>query len=105
MPTGNIFASIPSSLNSELLETLVADGALRIERIVSRGHSSPETGWYDQEQDEWVLLVSGAAMIAYEDGTLTELGAGDYLLIPANTRHRVSWTDPDVDTVWLAVHY
>jgi cupin 2 domain-containing protein len=78
---------------------------VRIERIVSRGHSSPETGWYDQEQNEWVVVLRGAASVVFEDGRSIDLKEGDFLDIPAHSRHRVDWTDPKAATVWLAVHY
>ncbi len=102
---GNIFASIPDNLQQEVLEQIVHAGQVKIERIISQGHTSPESGWYDQEQGEWVILLQGGAKIAFEDGSETELTAGDYINIPAHTRHRVSWTDPETETIWLAVHY
>ena len=78
----------------------------RVERIVSRGQASPDDFWYDQEQAEWVLLLKGQAALAVagEENPVI-LKPGDYLNIPAHCRHRVLWTDPDNDTVWLAVHY
>ena len=105
MPTQNLYADIPESLDNELLETLATGRELRIERIVSKGHSSPAQGWYDQDSDEWVVLLQGAAIISYPDGDMVTLGKGDYLHIPAHCRHRVQWTDPDQVTVWLAIHY
>lgn len=105
MPTQNLFADIPESLESELFETIAAGHDLRIERIVSRGQSSPAQGWYDQESDEWVVVLKGEAIIAYPGGDEVTLGQGDYLHIPAHCRHRVKWTDPGRATVWLAVHY
>ena len=105
MATQNLFADIPESLDEELFDTLVSGADLRIGRIVSCGHASPEQGWYEQDRDEWVLLLRGAAVIAYPDGREVRLGDGDYLHLPAHRRHRVSWTDPERATVWLAVHY
>ncbi len=101
----NIFAAIPQRLSEEQFDVLLERGRVRIERIVSRGHSSPETGWYDQEQNEWVVVLRGAAVVAFEDGRSMTLKQGDFLEIPAHSRHRVDWTDPEVATVWLAVHY
>ena len=101
----NLLANLPDELSDERFETLVETGAVRIERIVSRGHASPAVGWYDQDRDEWVLLVRGAARLAFDDGREVELGPGDWLEIPAHRKHRVAWTDPDTETVWLAVHY
>jgi cupin 2 domain-containing protein len=101
----NIFAGIPQRLSEEQFDVLLERGRVRIERIVSRGHSSPETGWYDQEQNEWVVVLRGAASVAFEDGRSISLKEGDFLDIPAHSRHRVDWTDPKAATVWLAVHY
>jgi cupin 2 domain-containing protein len=101
----NLLANLPDELSDEWFETLVETGAVRIERIVSRGHASPAVGWYDQDRAEWVLLVRGAARLAFDDGREVELGPGDWLEIPAHRKHRVAWTDPDTETVWLAVHY
>ena len=105
MPTQNLYADIPESLDYELFETLATGSELRIERIVSRGQSSPAQGWYDQDSDEWVVLLQGAAFIAYPGGDDVTLGEGDYLHIPAHCRHRVQWTDPNRAAVWLAIHY
>ena len=105
MAAKNLYADIPETLNKELVNTLAIGSDLRIERIVSRGQSSPEQGWYDQDSDEWVVLLKGAAVIAYPDGSEVTLGEGDYLYIPARCRHRVQWTDPDRASVWLAIHF
>jgi len=101
----NIFDDIQSALDKELFEVLAQKGTVKIERIISKGHSSPETGWYDQEQDEWVIILQGSATITFENDTETKLAVGDYLNIPAHTKHKVSWTNPDIETVWIAVHY
>ena len=101
----NIFEAIPEELPEELFESLVDNGAVRIERIVSRGHASPPSGWYDQAQNEWVIVLKGRAVIAFEQGETVTLKAGDFLAIPARSRHRVEWTSQDGDTIWLAVHY
>jgi len=100
----NLFANLPAQLPDEVVEVLTSSGLIRIERIVSRGHASPPGFWYDQEWDEFVLLLTGAARLEFESGNL-EMKPGDYLLIPAHRRHRVAWTDPATATVWLAVHY
>jgi cupin 2 domain-containing protein len=79
---------------------------VRVERIVSRGHCSGADAWYDQDGDEWVLVVQGHARLEVAGETdLVEMKAGDWVILPAHVRHRVAWTDPLVDTVWLAVHY
>jgi cupin 2 domain-containing protein len=102
----NLFADIPTSLPAELLQTLVARPNVRIERIVSHGHASPDGFWYDQAEHEWVALLRGAARVRFErDDRLVELAPGDCVEIPAHERHRVDWTTPDEQTIWLAVFY
>jgi len=102
MEKANLFDGIPADLPAEL-ETLLAQGrAFHLKRIVSRGQS---TDWYDQSEDEWVLLVTGAAHLEFEDGASMTLGAGDYILIPAHRKHRVAWTDPERESVWLAIYF
>jgi len=104
--TANLFQQLPAELPEELVETLCQAEHVRIERLVSRGHTSPPGFWYDQEWHEFVLLVSGQAHLAFADGTSpAKLHPGDWLDIKAHVRHRVEWTDPAQDTIWLAVHY
>jgi cupin 2 domain-containing protein len=102
----NLFAGIPSDLPEELTEVLTTSPGLRIERIVSRGHRSSDDCWYDQDEREWVLMISGSARLELEGQIdLVELSAGDYFEIPAHLKHRLHWTDPDQDTVWLAIFF
>ena len=97
---------LPHELSNELVSMLVAAADLRIERIVSHGHASPESFWYDQDRHEWVVVLMGTARLRFEDEEQPiELKPGDYLNIPARRRHRVEWTAPNEPTVWLAVHY
>jgi cupin 2 domain-containing protein len=101
----NLFDTIPLTLQEELFQTLAESGSVRIERIVSHGHATPPGEWYDQGWDEWVLLVSGAAALLFEEGTARlDLKPGDHVMIPAGCRHRVEQTAADQNTVWLAVH-
>ena len=102
--TPNLFTDLPTALPEELTSTLLQAPGVRIERIVSYGHQSPEGFWYDQPDHEWVLVLKGAARIQFEDSTV-EMKPGDYLNILAHTKHRVAWTTPDEPTIWLAVHY
>ena len=101
----NLFADIPDDLPEELILTLLSTPGVRIERIISLGHSSPEGFWYDQEATEWVLLLKGAARLRFEGEEPIELGPGAFVNIPAHRRHRVEWTDPSEPTIWLAIHY
>ena len=100
---GNLFKKLPDNLPQELCTVLVQSEQAKVERIVSDGHASPEGFWYNQEQDEWVLLLSGSAVLEFEEKKV-ELNPGDHLLIPAHQRHRVESTSPTEKTVWLAVY-
>ena len=103
--SSNIFANIPEQLPEELFESLIKQDNVLIERIVSNGHVTPIGEWYDQTGDEWVILLQGQATLLFEKNQrLVRPTPGDYMLIPAHARHRVEWTLPDFNTVWLAVH-
>ncbi len=101
----NLFRQLPSAREAEVFEVLAAGEGVRIERITSLGQRTPEGEWYDQEHDEWVVVLRGRGIVAYEDGTTLELTEGDWLHLPARCRHRVQWTDPEQPTLWLAVHF
>lgn len=104
--SGNLNSGIPAELPEEITELLACSENIRIERIVSRGHRSPPDFWYDQDDDEWVLVVKGEAKLRFEEGDrVVHLTAGDYVAIPAHTKHRLEWTPEGADTVWLAVFY
>lgn len=100
----NLFADVPAAVFEELHQTLHSDGKVRIMRIVSRGQASPPGFWYDQAEEEWVVVLQGAARLTCND-RVVELKPGDCLHIPAHQRHRVEWTTPDEPTIWLAVFY
>ena len=103
---GNLFADIPDRPPAELFTPLVTTPHVRIERIVSHGHASPPDVWYDQPQPEWVIVISGSAAILVEgEASPRILARGDHLHIPAHARHRVTWTDNEAPTIWLAVHH
>ena len=104
MNPSNLLADLPAHLPDELFTTLLDAPAVRIERIVSHGHASPEGFWYDQDQHEWVVVLKGAARLRFEDG-IVDMAPGDFINIPAHKKHRVDWTTPDEPTVWLAVFY
>jgi cupin 2 domain-containing protein len=106
MQAANLFADTPQRLPRELSEPLVETASFTLERIVSTGHASPPGEWYDQDRDEWVVLLSGSAGLLFEgEREPLALGPGDYVLIPAHRRHRIEWTDAKAPTVWLALHY
>ena len=97
----NVLSPLPSPNTGEVFDELLRCRNLRVERIVSS--PTPEPTLYDQPQDEWVLLLQGAASLEIADERV-ELGAGDHLLIPAHTPHRVLATSAEPRCVWLAVH-
>lgn len=105
--SGNLFAGLTEATGGdERFEELLVRGGFRLERIVSNGQASPPGFWYDQDVAEWVLLLSGAAQIQFEDeAEPRSLVPGDWLDIAAHRRHRVNWTDPAQPSVWLAIHY
>ncbi len=103
---GNLLDDLPTILAREHSTTLLDAANLRLVRIVSTGQATPEGQWFDQDDNEWVMVVTGKARIGFDDGTPERvLGPGDYIHIPAHRRHRVEWTDPEEPTVWLALHY
>ena len=102
----NLLANLPDSMPEELVEVLAESESVRIERIVSTGHSSPKDFWYDQVEHEWVVVLKGEAKLLFEaDEQPLLMKPGDFVNIPAHRKHRVEWTTPDEPTVWLAVFY
>lgn len=122
---GNVLTALPDTAKKEIFEDVLRGDGVRIERIVSQGQVTPEGEWYDQDEHEWVMVLSGAARLLLQERQAdagenvaigaaavgevavreVTLGAGDYINLPAHCRHRVSWTDPEQQTVWLAVFY
>lgn len=104
----NLFSDIPNELPDELMSVLAEGEGVRIERIVSDGQCSPEGFWYDQNQHEWVVLMSGSAVLSIREGSSierVELTAGDHLLLPAHQQHRVESTSSTEKTIWVAVFF
>ena len=103
----NIFAELPPGASpAEQFRELLARPGLRIERIVSTGQASAPGFWYEQAQGEWILLLQGEALLRFADQPLAQqLNVGDYVDIAPLRRHRVEWTMPGCETIWLAVHY
>jgi len=108
--TTNIFTEIPKDLSNEIFENIIKNDNVTIERIISLGHTSPPTGWYDQDRNEWIIVLKGSAKIVLltptsQNETTTTLSAGDHINIPAHTQHKVIWTTAESETIWLAIHY
>lgn len=103
---GNIYTKIPAIKDKEIFQILLKDKKIKIERIVSQGHVTEKGGWLKEARDEWVMALKGAGRLRFLKGNRSiKLRAGDYVLIPANTAHRVEWTSPLEKTIWLAVYY
>jgi cupin 2 domain-containing protein len=100
----NIFTLPPQLPEREFVESLVSGQNLAIERIISTGHTTPMGEWYDQNLDEWVIVLQGEATLAYADGSKLEMKPGDYVFLPAHQLHRVDRTTNDPPCIWLAVH-
>lgn len=113
MLTGNLLTDLGNAYESERFDTLLINRGLRVERIVSNGQASEPGFWYDQDWDEWVLVLQGCAMLevqstgneATDQCVEVRLEPGDHFFIAAHQRHRVAWTDPARPTVWLALHW
>jgi cupin 2 domain-containing protein len=103
----NIFSPGARTTANEVFETIIGDGCqFQLERIISEGHVTPDGMWYDQDRDEWVMLLAGSATLLFETtGETVTLTPGDYLNIPAHERHKVIFTDKEKRTIWLAIHY
>ncbi len=100
----NIFNLPTELLPQEYFEPLVSGKNVLIERIISTGQTTPVGEWYDQERDEWVILLQGEASISYNDGSITQLKSGDYIFISAHKKHRVEYTSSEPPCIWIAVH-
>lgn len=101
----NLLSSMPTDLSAEVFETLAQGSNIKIERIISKGHSTPNKEWYDQDQDEWVMVLQGHGILEFESGETLEMKTGDSINIAAHKKHKVKWTDPNQETIWLAVFY
>ncbi len=106
MKVQNIFKNIPKKLPQELFNTLVLKNNIKIERIVSKKHITPKGKWYNQNKNEWILILNGNAELTFMKNNYLEkikMKKGDYLNIPAHLKHRVDKTTKK--TIWLAVFY
>lgn len=100
----NLLKNIPTSIPDEIFETIISCQNIKIERIISKGHKSEPDFWYNQDQSEWILILKGKARLQFEDKSIY-LTPGDYLNIAPHQKHRIDWTTPEEETIWLAVFY
>ncbi|HKZ34108.1 MAG TPA: cupin domain-containing protein [Candidatus Nanoarchaeia archaeon] len=104
----NIFRDSGTKLEEELVEILIPAGRIvRLERAVSPKSDTPSKV-YDQEEDEFVMLVKGYAELEFEEeGEMGKrkvvMREGDYINIPAHLKHRVIKTEEG--TTCLALFY
>ena len=98
----NLFQLPLLPLDEELTTIIAENKNIRIERIISTGQT---TDWYDQEETEFVALLSGCAKLEFQDGSITTLEQGDTVIIPPHSIHRVMETSQEPPCVWLCVFY
>lgn len=102
---GNIFSIPETGSTEEIFNLLLKGHNIKIEQIISSGQISPAAGWYDQKDNEWVLLLEGRAKLEFENKRIITLKKGDYILIPAHCRHKVIYTSARPKCIWLAVFF
>jgi len=106
MEAKDVFSKIPEADGKEIFEILLQAEGFKLERIISTGQATPLGEWFDQDTNEWVILLRGGARLMFEgEEESVVMKPGDYIHIPAHRKHRVEWTDPEDKTVWLALHY
>lgn len=100
----NIFQNIPESAEKEIFEVLAKSENAKIERIISNGPESSSDEWYDQNENEWVVLLKGKAKLIFENDEKV-LEPGDHILIKPHRRHKVVILEEKETTIWIAVHF
>ena len=101
----NFFANLTDASQEEQVEELLQKDGVRIERITSMGQVSPEGFWYEQEENEWLMLLEGEARLQLESGEEISLKRGDTYFLPALKKHRVSYTSTEPICLWLAIFW
>ena len=97
----NIFDITDKLSDEEIFKELYSNKNIQIEKIISYGQTTPTDIPYMQDHDEWVLIIDGNAKLKV-DSKEYSLNKGESLLIPANTKHWVTYTHNP--TIWLAIH-
>ncbi|MEI6035695.1 MAG: hypothetical protein WCS65_15630 [Verrucomicrobiae bacterium] len=62
---------------TETFRTLLDLPGIPLEQIVSNGQVSVEGVWYDQKEQEWVMLVRGESVLRFDPGADVTLKTGD----------------------------
>ena len=105
MKTKNILLDIPNKINEEIFQELAKTKNCKIQRIISRNHKTPKNKWYDQTENEFIIILQGNAEILFKTEKSVIMKEGDYLNIPSHVKHRVEKTSDKEETMWLAIHY
>ena len=103
--SGNMLCGIPETLPEELEQSLLSSEHVTIKRILSKGQCSPNDFWYDQPENEWVLVLQGEGILEFSNDEDLHLKQGAYCFIPAHKKHRVKWTAENQTTIWLAIYF
>lgn len=97
----NLFSRPTEKFNEEIVQNLLEYKNVRIEKIISDNNVSD---WYDQDEDEYVCLLSGYAELEFLDDNdkikTVKLNQGDAMLIKRHERHRVSKT---TECNWICI--
>jgi cupin 2 domain-containing protein len=101
----NFYCGYKSVGADEIFDNILTGKKFILERIISKGHSTPENQWLESKKEEWVILLKGKARILFQNGVKVKLNEGDYILIPKNTKHKVIYTSKKPECFWLAIHY
>lgn len=102
----NIFKNLPDSSKGEIFQDIIDNHNFKLESIVSSGQATPDGEWYDQPNDEWVLLLQGSGVLIFEDESEScRMNPGDHILISAHKKHRVEETDKNGKSIWIALHF
>ena len=94
---GRLLDASDAPATGERAEEMVRVRNLVIEQVLS-GTVAPVD--YDQDEDEFAVVLEGAAVLDVA-AERVELSAGDWVLLPARTPHRLLHTEPG--TSWLTV--
>lgn len=97
----NIFSPNMDNPSQEQFDTLLKIGCVHIEKITSNGQITD--GWYEQDRDEWVVLIEGEGKLLFDNGDEITLHKGEHIYIPRMQKHKVVYTSSPA--IWLAIHF
>ncbi len=104
MEIKNIYLQKNKNSKSEIIEDIIFTKSFRLEKISSFGYPTPNNKWYNQDKNEWVLLLKGQATLKFKkDVSRINLKEGDYIFLEKHLEHRVEYVSKDA--IWLCIHY